>query len=131
MIILLDPHMARIKVGAQHQTLHRRMITQLQRTQQMERSDTYRAVLPNPDALHPVTGRTVKPTFSIVANRQAGVMLFSAMSPAALFFTKEPNLSSAFCEYLDGYIKNAAPREETLAKLRQYIIELDEAIGKK
>ena len=97
---------------------------------QMECSDTYRAVLLNPDALHPVTGRTVKPTFSIVANRQAGVMLFSAMSPAALFFTKEPNLSSAFCEYLDGFIKNAAPREETLAKLRQYIIELDEAIKK-
>ena len=37
----------------------------------------------------------------------------------------------SFREYLDGYIKNAAPREETLAKLRQYIIELDEAIGKK
>ena len=54
----------------------------------------------------------------------------SAMSPAALFFTKEPNLYSAFCEYLDGFIKNAAPQEETLAKLRQYIIELDEAIKK-
>ena len=52
------------------------------------------------------------------------------MSPAALFFTKEPNLYSAFCEYLDGFIKNAAPQEETLAKLRQYIIELDEAIKK-
>jgi len=96
----------------------------------MESTQTYRMVLLGPDTVHPVTGRPVVPSFSIVASQQAGVLLFSTKSPQALFYTKEPTITSAFCEYLEGFIKNAASREETLQRLRQYIIKLDEAIEK-
>lgn len=96
----------------------------------MEDTQTYRLALPEPDAVHPVTGRPVAPSFSIVASQQAGVLLFSTRSPQALFYTKEPTITTAFCEYLEGFIKNASSREETLKKLRQYIAKLDKAIGK-
>ena len=98
--------------------------------QRMESTQTYRMVLLGPDTVHPVTGRPVVPSFSIVASQQAGVLLFSTKSPQALFYTREANITTAFCEYLEGFIKNAASREETLQRLRQYIIKLDEAIDK-
>ena len=98
--------------------------------QRMESTQTYRMVLLGPDTVHPVTGRPVVPSFSIVASQQAGVLLFSTKSPQALFYTREANITTAFCEYLEGFIKNAASREETLKRLRQYITKLDEAIDK-
>jgi len=96
----------------------------------MEQTNAYRVVLLSPDTVHPLTGRPVTPTFSIVASRQAGVLLFSTQSSENLFYIKEPNLTSAFCEYLEGFTKKAASREETLEKLRQYIAELDKAMEK-
>ena len=96
--------------------------------QLMERSDTYRVILLHPGAPHPVTGRPVTLSYSIVASLQAGAMLF-ADNPQPLIYMNEPTITSAFCEYLTGFVKDAAPRAETLAQLRQYLAALEKAMA--
>jgi hypothetical protein len=99
--------------------------------QWMKTSKAYKIVPLTSDAVHPVTGRVVPLTFSIVASLQAGVMLHSNQRPTTFFYTREQIITSSFCEYLNGFIKNAAPPEAAMARLQQYIDKLKRAIEMK
>ena len=99
--------------------------------QWMKSSTAYRMVPLTPDTAHPVSGRVAPPSFSIVASLQAGIMLHSNRTPTTHFYTGEQIVTSSFCEYLNGFIKNAVPPEEAIAGLQQYIDKLKKAIEKK
>ena len=99
--------------------------------QWMKTSNAYRVVPLTPDMSQPINGKLNSQTFSIVASLQAGVMLHSNQTPTALFYTREPAMTSSFCEYLNRFIINAAPPEEAAARLQQYIDKLKIAIEMK
>ena len=90
----------------------------------------YQAVVLPPGSIDPVNGRTVAPTFAILSSREAGALLYSTRSPAALFYTREQYMTSSFWEYLNRYVNNAASPEESAERLQQYIDKLKKAIKK-
>ena len=99
--------------------------------QWMKTSKSYQAVVLPPGSIDPVNGRTVAPTFAILSSREAGALLYSTRSPAALFYTREQYMTSSFWEYLNRYVNNAASPEESAERLQQYIDKLKKAIIKK
>ena len=122
------PLAAMFGLPPQHYTAEEYLLHLCSTLQWMQTSKAYRVVLLMPGSKHPATGSALSAAYSLVSSLQAGVMLYSTQSPSTLFYTREQAMTSSFWEYLDGIIKNAAPREETLTKLQQYIDMLKKAM---
>ena len=88
--------------------------------QWMKNSKAYQAVVLPPGTIDPISGRALSPTFSILSSPQAGALLFSNRSPAALFYTREPYMTSSFWEYLNRYVNNAASPEESAESMLKF-----------
>ena len=91
-------------------------------------SDDYAIVLLPPDSADDASGSRSLQPFSVVANASAGVILYRSSAPSTLFCTREQDLTVSFCESLERFEKDAAPREVTIEKLQQYLDELEEAL---
>ena len=91
-------------------------------------SDDYHIVLLSPDSINPASGTLSPRAFSVIANETAGVILYRSSVPSTLFFTKEQDMTVSFCEYLERIEKDAAPRQDTIETIQQYLDKLEEAI---
>ena len=97
----------------------------------MKTKDNYTIVLLSPDTLRFVSGNLTLQAFSILASEKTGAVLYSGHTPTTVFYTKQPDMVTAFCECLNHFVKNAEGREVIMAKLQDYLDKLEKAIARK
>ena len=91
-------------------------------------SDDYDIILLSPDNTSSASGDLSLQAFSVVANAEAGVILYRSSAPSTLFCTREQDLTVSFCEYLERLEKDAGSREVMIEKLQQYLDKLEETL---
>jgi hypothetical protein len=97
----------------------------------MKTADYYTIVLLSPDTLRLVSGNLALQAFSILATEKTGAVLYSAHAPTTVFYTKQPDMVTAFCECLNLFVKKADGREVIMATLQEYLDNLEKAIAAK